>query len=192
MKRFVWSERFFRLMLRLYPARHRSEYGEAMIQHFRDVRRDAVEGNGKSGLLKLGIHMLGDTLKNAPLEHWIEIRTGGMMRNKSPIVLVLALLGAVLVGYIDSRASEVQATLMVMLPITFVLGFFEPKRAALWAIIVGLSVPVSYVWLLATGQQYSAPPPNGFTTLIAIVPALIGTFSGAIFRKVISQVTLHT
>ncbi len=110
------------------------------------------------------------------------------MRNKTTIVLLLALLGGLFVGYIDSHASEVQATLMVMLPITFVLGFIEPKRAALWALIVGLSVPVSYLWLLATGQHYTAPPPNGFTTLIALVPAFVGTFSGAILRRIFNQV----
>lgn len=114
------------------------------------------------------------------------------MRNKTLIVLVLALIGALFVGYIDSHASEVQATLMVMLPITLVLGFIEPKRAALWALIVGLSIPVTYLWLLVTGQHYTAPPSNGFTTLIALVPSFIGTFSGVVLRKMFSQTSLPT
>ena len=183
------SDRLFRLLLRLYPAGHRAEYSEAMAQHFRDVCRDAYRQNGRRGLIRMWIKVAGDTLKNAPLEQWMAIRTGGFMRNKTFFMIGLALLGALLVGTIDSHASEVQATLMVMLPITFILGFLDPKRAVLWGLIVGLSVPVGYLWLLATGQHYTDPPPNGFTTLIALVPALIGTFSGVVLRKIIGQVT---
>ena len=114
------------------------------------------------------------------------------MRTKTMIVLGLAIIGSVLVGYIDSRATEVQATLMVMLPITFVLGFIEPKRAVLWGLIVGFSIPGSYLVHLAMRQVYAAPPNNGFTTLIALIPALIGTFCGVIFRKIVSEVTART
>lgn len=111
------------------------------------------------------------------------------MRNRTLIVVGLALIGAVVVGTIDSHASEVQATLMIMLPITFALGFIEPKRAWLWALIIGLSVPLSYLWLLVTGQHYSTPPSNGFTTLIALAPAFIGTYCGVILRKIFSVAT---
>lgn len=186
--KYRWSERIYRLMLRLYPAQHRAEYGEAMLQHFRDLSREADAQRSKCGFLYMWIHLMRDTATNAPVEQWIEIRAGGPMRSKTTIMTMLAVLGALFVGYIDSHTSEVQATLMVMLPITFILGFIEPKRAALWVLIIGLSVPLSYLFVLATGQHYTDPPPNGFTTLIALVPAFVGTFSGVIFRMIVSQV----
>ena len=114
------------------------------------------------------------------------------MRTPTTLVLVLAIIGSVFVGYIDSHATEVQATLMVMLPITFALGFIQPKRAWLWALIVGFSIPVGFLWHMLMGATYVEPPTNGFFTLIALVPAFIGAFAGAIFRSVIRQVTPHT
>ena len=113
------------------------------------------------------------------------------MRTQTTLVLVLAIIGSVFVGYIDSHATEVQATLMVMLPITFALGFIQPKRAWLWALIVGFSIPAGFLWHMLMGSAYVEPPTNGFFTLIALVPAFIGAFSGAIFRNVLRQVNMH-
>lgn len=186
--KFFWSERLFRLALRLYPAAHRAAFGEAMAQHFRDLCRDAYAREGWRGLARLWFNFATDTLKNAPFEQWLAIREGGLMRNKTLLLLPLALLGAVIVGIIDSRATEVYATLMVMLPIVFLLGFIEPKRAALWALIIGLSVPLGFLWHAASGSIYVEPPPNGFFTLIALVPAFIGTFFGVICRIILRQV----
>jgi hypothetical protein len=112
------------------------------------------------------------------------------MRTQTTLVLILAIIGSIFVGYIDSHATEVQATLMVMLPITFALGFIQPKRAVLWALIVGLSIPGAFLWHLAMGRTYAAPPPNGFTTLIALVPAFIGTYCGVVLRKIFSQAAM--
>jgi hypothetical protein len=190
--RFIWSNRLFHLTLRLYPAQHRADYGEVMAQHFRDVCRAAYQREGRRGLITVWFKLMTDTFRNAPIEQWTAIRMGGIMRNKTLLMIGLALLGSLVVGTIDSHASEVQATLMVMLPITFALGFIQPKRAWLWALIIGLSVPFGYLWLLATGQHYNAPPSNGFTTLIALVPAFIGTYCGVILRKIFSQAATPT
>jgi len=184
--KFTLSERLFRLVLRLYPVQHRDDYGDAMAQHFRDMCREAYDRQGRRGLVKTWIKGVIDTLRNAPVEQWTAIQAGGIMRTKTMVVIVLALIGSGFTGYIDSHASEVQATLMVMLPITFSLGFIQPKRAWLWALIVGLSVPVSYLLVLVSGAHYNNPPPNGFTTLIALVPAFVGTYCGVAFRKILS------
>ena len=37
------AERIYRLLLRLYPAKHRKDYGEPMLQHARDLRRAAQQ-----------------------------------------------------------------------------------------------------------------------------------------------------
>ena len=190
--KFIRSERLFGILLHLYPAQHRAEYGDAMAQHFRDMCREAYQCEGRRGLIKTWIKLVIDTLRNVPVEQWKGIRTGGSMRNKTTLVIGLAILGSLFTGYIDSHASEVQATLMVMLPITFVLGFIQPKQAWLWALIVGLSVPLSYLVVLITGAHYSNPPPNGFTTLIALVPAFIGTYCGVVLRKIFSQAAMPT
>ncbi len=111
------------------------------------------------------------------------------MRNRTALMMGLALIGALFIGYIDSRASEVLATLMIMLPIAFALGFIEPRRAWLWALIIGLSVPVTYLFVLSTGQRY-ADPPSGYMTLIALLPAFVASYAGVVLRKLFGQATI--
>ena len=183
---FIWSARLFRLMLCLYPAQHRAEYGEAMAQHFHDICRDAYARHGTRGLVSVYLEAAGDTLKNAPVEQWTAKRAGVIMRNKTLLVAVLAIIGSLFIATIDSRATEVYATLMVMLPIAFVLGFIEPKRAWMWALIIGLSVPAGFLWHIVMASTYVEPPSNGFYTLITLVPAFIGTYCGVALRKIFS------
>jgi len=63
------AQRLYRLFLLAYPAAHRREYGSSMLQHFRDLSRDAYRQAGLTGLLWLGGCVLTDTAVNATIEH---------------------------------------------------------------------------------------------------------------------------
>lgn len=64
-----FSTRLYRLLLRLYPAQHRREYGDLMVQAFRDLAREAYGQRGLIGLLLLWPGLLVDTFRTAYSEH---------------------------------------------------------------------------------------------------------------------------
>ena len=79
------SERVFRSLLIVYPREHRREYGELMVQLFRDrMRRD---GNGFGGLA-VWLHMTSDLAVAAFKEH----KEGTKMRKFTSIAIALAVL----------------------------------------------------------------------------------------------------
>ncbi len=61
-------ERAYRLLLRLYPAAHRSEYGAPMAQAFRDLAREAYLRGGSWALCRLWLWVLADMARSAAKE----------------------------------------------------------------------------------------------------------------------------
>jgi predicted permease len=62
------SERWFRLLLRLYPPDFRDEMGEAVVEAYRDRARAALQKGGVLRLLLLWLRALLDALRNGPGE----------------------------------------------------------------------------------------------------------------------------
>jgi hypothetical protein len=91
-------------------------------------------------------------------------------------------------GYVDGfHHDEPQAAMIVIMVFAGLLGFVQPQKAWRWALIVGPGVPM--VYLIATALGYhakSVAEPGGDASLIALIPAFIGTYGGVLLRKVIS------
>lgn len=62
------SERWFRLLLRLYPADFRDDMGLPVVEAYRDRAREAMTRRGLIGLAGVWAHALVDTLRNGPGE----------------------------------------------------------------------------------------------------------------------------
>jgi putative ABC transport system permease protein len=62
-----WNERIFRGLLRLYPPAFREEYGDAMLEFFRDRVMQARTSSGGSGIGAVWRAALLDALRTAPL-----------------------------------------------------------------------------------------------------------------------------
>jgi predicted permease len=62
------SERWFRLLLRLYPADFRDDMGDSVVETYRDRAREALARRGVIGLGGVWVHALVDTLRNGPGE----------------------------------------------------------------------------------------------------------------------------
>ena len=62
------SQKVYGWLLRAYPPAHRTEYGPAMAQLFRDQGRDAWMEAGGWGLLKLWLRVLPDLVKTSFIE----------------------------------------------------------------------------------------------------------------------------
>jgi putative ABC transport system permease protein len=104
------SERWFRLLLRLYPADFRDEMGESVVETYRDRARDAVNRGGVIRLAGLWLLALVDFLRNGPGEraqpavswrrtgNWgrdLELATRRLMRAPT---LAAAVVGTLTVG----------------------------------------------------------------------------------------------
>jgi hypothetical protein len=109
------------------------------------------------------------------------------------ICLVLALCGGIFAGWVDFNNDEVQATVLVILVMTFLLGLILPTRAWLWAIIVALCVPGVYLFLHASGFQPKSPPsPGWYGSLLALIPAFMGAYAGALGRVILTSVFIKS
>lgn len=72
------AERIYHWLLRLYPAKHRKDFQEDMLQHARDLNRDASQ-QGQWYVARLCISLLKDGILNAWKEHW----EGNMTANRA-------------------------------------------------------------------------------------------------------------
>jgi hypothetical protein len=110
------------------------------------------------------------------------------MKKSSIIALALAVIFALAVGYVNIHASEVQAPVLSVLVFTFLLGCLDPKRAWLWALILGGAVPLSYALAPTFGYAVPYPPdPNIWASFIAFIPAFIGAYAGFLAHWLISS-----
>lgn len=62
------SERWFRLLLHLYPVDFRDEMGDALVEAYRDRARVALSRGGLMRLAGVWLHALFDSLRNGPGE----------------------------------------------------------------------------------------------------------------------------
>jgi len=105
------------------------------------------------------------------------------------LCLILAFAGGIFAGWVDFNNDEVQAAVLVILVVTFLLGMIIPSRAWLWAIIVALCLTGVYLLAHRLGYQPVSPPsPGWYASLIALIPAFIGAYSGALARFAINSV----
>ena len=61
--------RWFRALLRLFPAEFRGDFGRQMVDDFRDQREETAARRGTRGKLGLWFRTVADVLRRAPLEH---------------------------------------------------------------------------------------------------------------------------
>jgi len=63
------SERVYAALMHVYPRTFRAEYGDEMIDYFRDRRRDEHARSGGRGVARLWIRTLIDLASTATHEH---------------------------------------------------------------------------------------------------------------------------
>ena len=143
-----------RLLLRLYPEAFRARFGE-------EIAADFEAGAGRWLDLLVSIHR--------------ERRAAGLPA-LWPVLVALSL--AAPIGYLDLRASEVQGIVLLILLGAGGFGLLWPRRAWLWALLFGLSVPVWHLF----GRSAYAVQPNAFATLMALIPAVLAASVGAGLR----------
>jgi hypothetical protein len=93
--------------------------------------------------------------------------------NKS-ILFILATFCGALISYVDSRPNwdDTGVTVFTILLCSGAFAFGSPRRWWLWAIAIGIWIP-----LLEIART------QNFGSLLALVVALVGAVSGSLLRK---------
>lgn len=103
------------------------------------------------------------------------------------IGFIFALISGMFSGWVDFNNDEPQAAALLILIITFLLGLLLPHKAWLWAIIVACCLPGVYLLATILGYQpVSTPSPGWYASFLALIPAFIGAYAGAVARLFIN------
>lgn len=96
------SERWFRLLLRLYPVDFRDDMGDSVVETYRDRAREALARRGVIGIGGVWVHALVDTLRNGPGERTHPATTDVVTFSTVPVML--AAIG-LLASYLPARRA---------------------------------------------------------------------------------------
>src|SRR3989304_4005497 len=114
--------RLFRALLRLFPSEFRGDFGDDMVEDFRDQHDSASRRGGLAPVVRLWTRTLADTVRRAPREHLDILRrdAGYAMRllRGRPALAVSALLTlAVGIGLHAAVFTFVRGVLWRSLPL---------------------------------------------------------------------------
>ena len=144
-------EKFYRMLLLLYPRKHREAYARLMLQHARDLSRDARE-RGWWHSVVMSLRLLKDGLVNAGIEQLEGIMIANNRLKPAPWFIVLL---ASVPGLLMALSRRDTAHLDLLLPILgysylglLVIGlpiiWWRRRRFPVWALL-----PVgALMWLL--------------------------------------------
>jgi hypothetical protein len=163
----------YRIALLAYPSRFRRCYAGEMIRVFEERLRDAQQRGGCT-VVRYAVTIAGDLLASAMRERMLALRL------RSALTGCAAVLGGGYAAYVDFHATEVQATLLVLLLSSFLLGGVHPRGAWRWALIVAGLLPG--IHLLVFAVEHAGETPAGhpyFSRLMILLPALLAALAGA-------------
>jgi hypothetical protein len=161
------SGTLYQQLLAAYPKAHRREYGQPMVQLFRDQCRDAWRGGRTWGLIWLWLRVLPDLVKTSVLEHISTLnerktmleRIGMLLRPRSaPWFVFIAVFATVflLVG-----AASTLITLL--LPEVYGASSVRSEwwEACWWPLAAGAGMALIAAWLGRKSCGTGAPPAPG-------------------------------
>ena len=98
--------------------------------------------------------------------------------------LITTLIG-MLVGLTRLRNNAELATLL-LIAFGFLAGYTKPQNAWLWALLLGIWVPLAEFTPIAIGMKLSYRP-DILAACVVLIPAFIGSYSGVAVRWMIEQ-----
>jgi hypothetical protein len=170
------------MLMVLYPRNHRREYGEAMLQLFRDQCRDAERDS--ASVFVIWRRMLLDLIFSAIHEHLSNLtdHMKTLSINKLTHLLFAAAIGFALLTS-PSVSGPPIATIFLYLSTLAILGravaeWFRPPGEWLKALGWGCVVLVAYGFIMPFWGKLHVMYGDAFS----IIPALVG---GAVFLNII-------
>ena len=160
--------KLYRILTLLYPKSFRSQYQGLMEQAFRDQLRDAKHPR------RLWLNALIDILKSAPSLHLEE--------NMQTIAAgIFAIAAALFLGRFELHTDDTGVEVAFVLLFTFILGFWQPKYAWLFAFI-GLSIPAAELGWGQPGLKKAA-----LIALVVMTISITGTVCGVFARRLVTK-----
>lgn len=160
------AERIYRVLLRLYPTKHREAYGPAMLQHSRDLNRDARR-RGRRHVIALCFRLLKDGLVNALKEHGEEIMSAKALYRPVPWPSVLLAAVPGLLVALSRRHADTFAPLLLILGVgyllTIALGvpliWWRRRQFPVWGLMfAGVLTWIITYWVgMGLSQQMGLP-----------------------------------
>ena len=181
----------YRLLLALYPASHRREYGALMEQLFRDQCREVLNQRGPRGLAGLWRNVLADFIVSVPSEHFAHLihimKAQNIDKLSFKLLLAAVLLSAVAAPLLITTGFA-PACLYLSTLALLARAFAEWHRASdewlrglLWMggmlLVYGLIMPFWAKMHLLHGSAYpSVPLVDGGAILLNATIALVRPF----------------
>jgi len=79
---------------------------------------------------------------------------------------------------LDLILRDTSTSLIAILFVAMVIGYFEPRRAWRWGLLLGASLPLGHLVLHRSGE---------LAGLLAFVPAFVGAYLGAFLEKMVRE-----
>ena len=104
------------------------------------------------------------------------------MSGRAPLwlIVLLCLIVAPLIGWLDFHASEVQPAVALLLVASAVIAWLQPRYAWIVALMLGLSIIETHFVAEAMGKAPVTPSTPRIGALLALIPASIGAAAGAL------------
>lgn len=157
------ARRLYRLLLRVYPPGFRAAYGRDLEQLFTDI----WSTDGPRG--RFWWWIIRDTLLAASRERLCQSDM-----HKTSVLLVIATAIGVGIGIVDSSPhwDDTGITVAALLAATGSLGLVHPRSAWIWALAVGIWIPL-----------LESIPTHNPASLISLAFAFVGAYAGAFARR---------
>ena len=103
--------------------------------------------------------------------------------------IVLAVAAGLGIGWLDLHTTEVIVTVVSLLATGMALGLLQPKAAWRWAALITVGLPMMAVAAKLSAMHTAEPMQlDPKVWLVALVFALLGTYTGAFVRRVAHKV----
>ena len=99
------------------------------------------------------------------------------------LALLLTMAAGVIAGVTDVSSTEVQGSVAVLFAAAFFLAAWHPDGAWRRGLMLGASVPLAHVVAQLTGHTLPYTVEHPATTLLAIIPAMVGTGVGMLVSR---------
>jgi hypothetical protein len=99
------------------------------------------------------------------------------------LAFLLTMVAGVVVGATDLRSTDVQGVVAVLFSAGFFLAAWHPEGAWRRGLMLGASVPLAHVVALLTHRTLPYTVDHPATTLLAVVPAMLGTAVGVVVSR---------